>query len=66
LTLILPAPRRRFDSFSLIKPLILMLYSPKRGRPRRALGFVALQRKTADNFRLAMRAALRNLDFVRR
>jgi hypothetical protein len=34
--------------------------------PCRALDFVALQRKTADNFRLAMRAALRNSDFARR
>ena len=42
-----------------------MLYSTKLGSPRRALGFVALQRKTADNFRLVMQAALRNTDFVR-
>jgi hypothetical protein len=43
-----------------------MLYFLKPDSPRRTLGFVALQRKTADNFRLAMRAALRNADLVRR
>jgi hypothetical protein len=32
---------------------------------RRALGFVALQRKTADNFRLALRLALENSDLSR-
>jgi hypothetical protein len=31
----------------------------------RTLGFVALQRRTADNFRLAMRAALENANLVR-
>jgi hypothetical protein len=43
-----------------------MSYFLKLGSPHRALGFVALQRKTADNFCLVMRAALRNSDFVRR
>jgi len=47
-------------------PLILMSYYLAPGRSHRTPAFVALQRKTADNFRLAMRAALRNTDFVRR
>jgi len=43
-----------------------MSYYLAPGRSHRTPAFVALQRKTADNFRLAMRAALRNTDFVRR
>jgi hypothetical protein len=43
-----------------------MIYLLNPARLRGVPGFVALQRKTADNFRLATRAALQNLGFVRK
>jgi hypothetical protein len=42
-----------------------MLYNFLNGNPRLTLGFVALQRETADNFRLAMRAGFGNSAFAR-
>ena len=64
LSLATPGPPSRLNFFA--EPLILMSFFLRPVGRHRASGFVALQRKTADNFRLAMRAALRNTDFVRR
>jgi hypothetical protein len=58
------APPR--NPFLFIKSLFSMSFLPNPASLRCVPGFVALQRKTADNFRLATRAALRNLDFVRK
>jgi len=45
--------------------MILMFYCAESGNPRLTWGFVALQRETADNFRLAMRAGFGNSAFAR-
>ncbi len=55
------APGRIF----LLKSLILMLHHVADRNPRLTWGFVALQRKTADNFRLAKRAAFGYSAFAR-
>jgi hypothetical protein len=50
---------------TIVQVIVFMIYFLLHTVSARTLGFVALQRKTADNFCLAMRAALGNSAFVR-